>query len=278
MALDPRRFPWLGVGLGHRRELAPFIDRAGSDVQVLELMPEHVLEAPPEARPALLALASERPVVTHSVSMSIGSAEGPDAAFLAGMRAVSDAVRAPWASDHLCFTRSGGRSTNQLLPLPYTDECLDVVVRNVKTATAALGRPLALENVTRYFAFKGEDYSEPEFFSRLAEEADALLLLDVTNVRNNARNLGLDARALLDEYPLERAIHLHVAGTHDDGARTLDTHAGSVPEEVWALTERALDRAPARALVIERDDGFDDLAGLPRELARARDLMARVAP
>lgn len=273
MAADPRRLPFLGAGLGYRRELAGYLAHAGHAVQMLEVMPEHVEDAPPDRRADLLALATTRPVVTHGVSLSLGGAEGPDEDALAAMKRVSDAVSAPWASDHLCFTKSRGRATNQLLPVAYTDEALDALVRNVRRAQDVLQRPLAIENVTRYFAFKGEDYDEPEFVTRLLDETGALLLLDVTNVLNNAKNLGLDAEREIERYPLERAVHVHVAGTHEHEGRALDTHAARVGEDSWRLAARALERAPVRALVVERDDAFHDLAGIAADLSRARTLL-----
>lgn len=274
MTTDPRRLPRLGVGLGWRDGLRGLLHHERESLGLVELMPEHVLDAPREARAAILADAARFPVVTHGVSLSIGSAEGPDPAFLEAMREVSDAVGAPWASDHLCFTRVGERHLGQLVPLPCTDETLDLLVRNVKDATRALGRPLALENVARSFAYEGEDHSEPEFFTRICQESGAFALLDVTNVWSNARNLGVDPDAYLRGFPMERVIHLHVAGVHEDGAGgVLDTHAAPVPEPVWRMTERVLAEAPVRALVIERDDGFGDLAQLAAEVRRARRLM-----
>lgn len=279
MAADPRRLPWLGAGIGWRHELRGFLRDERESLGFVELMPEHVLDAPPEAQADILRDAKAFPVVTHSVSMSIGSAEGPDASFLEGMRRVSDDVAAPWASDHLCFTRAAGRSLGQLVPLPCTDEALDVVVRNVRTAQRALGRPLALENVTRYFTYPDEDFDEPEFFSRLAQETGCFVLLDVANVWNNARNVGMDAEKYLRGFPLDRVVHLHVAGVHDDGeGGVLDTHAAPVSDEVWRMTERVLDEAPVRALVIERDDDFGDLAQLAGEVRHAAALMEARRP
>lgn len=271
MTTDPSKLPWLGAGLGYREEIHDFLLGAPG-LGFVELMPEHVLDGGPRFADRFSAFQG-RPMVTHSVSASVGSAEGPNEAFLREMRRISDDVGAPWASDHLCFTRAGGRDLGQLVPVPYTDESLDVLVRNVRTAQRILGRPFALENITRYFTYRDETYTEPEFLRRLCDETGAFVLLDVTNVWNNAQNVGLDPARYLAEFPLDRVVHLHIAGVHPDGDHVLDTHAAPVPEPVWAMTERVLEEAPVRALVLERDDGFDDLPGLAAELARAADLM-----
>lgn len=265
--------PYLGTGLGYRVELDEFLRIHPDLIDFVELMPEHVLEASPHEADRILRAAMAFPVLTHAVSMSIGSAAGPDETFLKGMADVTQRANAAWASDHLCFTRVGDKHLGQLMPLPYTDESLDVVIRNVRTAQRILNAPFALENVTRYFAYKNEDYTEPEFLTRIVEATGCYLLLDVTNVWNNARNLGIDDAKYLHSYPLDRVIHLHLGGIHEDDDGILDTHAGPVPEPVWAMTERVLAKAPVRALVIERDDEFGDLGQLAYELDRARTLM-----
>jgi len=267
--------PRLGAGVGYRAELASLV--RGGAFGVLELMPEHVLDAPPADARTILHDVSPHPTITHAVSMSIGSAEGPNKAFLEGMRRVSDQVNAPWVSDHLCFTRAQGRDLGQLVPIPYTHEALDVVIRNVRDAQRILGRPLAFENVTRYFAYKNEDYTEPEFITRLVRETGCFVLLDVTNAHNNQANLGWDVDDYLRGLPMDRVIHLHLAGVHEHEGRVLDTHAAPVPESVWRTTERVLEEAPVRAIVIERDDELGELAQLQGEVARAQRLMEAFA-
>lgn len=268
--------PRLGAGVGYRAELSPLV-RQGGAFACLELMPEHVLDAPPADAEHILAEVSPYPVITHAVSMSIGSAEGPNKAFLEGMRAVSERVNAPWVSDHLCFTRTQGNDLGQLVPIPYTHEALDILIRNIRDAQRVLGRPLALENVTRYFAYKNEDYTEPEFITQIVRETGCFVLLDVTNVDNNEQNLGWDAQEYLRGMPTDSVIHLHLAGVHEHDGRVLDTHAAPVPERVWRMAERVLQTAPVRALIIERDDELGDLQQLRGEVDRAQRMMESLA-
>jgi uncharacterized protein (UPF0276 family) len=51
-----------------------------------------------------------------------------------------------FVSDHLCWTRIGSFNSHDLLPVPYTEEALDVVCRNVMQAQEVLGRTLLIEN------------------------------------------------------------------------------------------------------------------------------------
>jgi uncharacterized protein len=270
-----RSLPWLGAGLGYRGSLHHFLERerARGSLGFLEVMPEHVLEGSAEGKARLADFASEVPSVTHAVSVSIGTATGHDAPFVRRMAKVSQRLAAPWTSDHLCFTKVGARNVGQLTPIPYTRESLRVVERNVREAQAQLGRPFLLENISHYFQFKGNDYTEPEFFSELVRRTGCGVLLDVNNLRNNAVNLGIDARKYLDAFPLEAVVQLHLAGSDWEDGKLLDTHGAPVHEEVWTLTEEVLELAPVKAALIERDQDFGPPEDLARELRRAARMM-----
>jgi uncharacterized protein (UPF0276 family) len=273
--LSPSSLPFLGAGLGYRRALHPLLARHRKDVGFLEVMPEHVLEGTEPARSALLTLASEMPVVTHSVSLSVGTATGADLAFATRMHGVSERLGAAWASDHLCYTKVGDQTIGQLTPIPYTDEALKVVVANTKAVMAAMpGRPFLLENISQYFSFRGADLGEPEFFAEVCRRTGCGVLLDVTNLHNNATNLGLDPVRYLDGFPLDAVVQLHLAGSERIGGRLLDTHGGPVLEPVWALMERVVGQGDVRAALVERDQTFE-LGDLLGEVRRAAAILAK---
>jgi uncharacterized protein (UPF0276 family) len=74
--------------------------------------------------------------------------------------------------------------------------------------------------------------------------------------------------------PAEAVVQLHVAGGEWNAETYVDSHACAVSEDVWRLTERACERFPIRAIVVERDEAlppFDDLLG---EIERARTIAA----
>ena len=273
--LRPSSLPFLGAGLGYRRALHPLLAKHRREVGFLEVMPEHVIEGTEASRSALLDLASTMPVVTHAVSLSVGTATGADLAFAAKMHGVSQRLGAAWASDHLCFTKVGDQHIGQLTPIPYTDEALKVVVANTKAVMDAMpGRPFLLENISQYFAFKGADLTEPEFFAEVTKRTGCGVLLDVTNLHNNATNLGLDPARYLDGFPLDAVVQMHLAGSERVGGRLLDTHGGPVLEPVWDLMQRVVERTEVRAALVERDQTFE-LGDLLGEVRRANAVFSK---
>lgn len=270
--------PWLGAGLGYRGALHGFLarERELGHLGFLEVMPEHVLEGTAEGRQRLAAFAAEVPSVTHAVSLSVGTAGGADEAFARKMGQVSRRLGAPWTSDHLCFTKVGDRNVGQLTPIPYTRATLRAVERNVKRVQEAMGKPFLLENISAYFRFRGEDYTEPEFFTELVKRTGCGVLLDVNNLRNNAVNLGVQPRKYLDAFPMDHVVQLHLAGSDWEDGKLLDTHGAPIHEEVWDLTAEVLELAPVKAALIERDQDFGPLDDLAAELRRAHKMMEAV--
>lgn len=235
-------------------------------------MPEHLVEGTQASRERLLAVAKQYPVVTHSVTLSVGTATGADLEFAHKMAKANVDLKPAWSSDHLCYTKIGDRHIGQLTPFPYTKEALTTVVRNVKAIQEILGAPFLLENISQYFQFQGTDYDEPEFIEQLVKRTGCGLLLDVTNLHNNATNLGLDPAKYLDRYPLDSVVQLHLAGSEWVDGKLLDTHGGPVLEPVWKLTEQVCDNAHVRAALIERDQTFE-LGDLFGEVRRAQGIL-----
>lgn len=272
--LSPSSLPFLGAGLGYRRALHDVLLKRRKEVGFLEVMPEHLVEGSDAGRRRLLDAAAVFPTVTHSVTLSVGTATGADLPFARKMAKVNADLGAKWSSDHLCFTKVGDKHIGQLTPFPYTKESLASTVRNVKAVQAAVGAPFLLENISAYFRFEGADYDEPEFVRELVKRTGCGLLLDVTNLHNNATNLGVDPKRYLDRYPLESVVQLHLAGSEWVDGKLLDTHGGPVLEPVWDLAQRVCESANVRAVLIERDQTFE-LGDLFAETKRAGRILER---
>lgn len=263
----------LGFGLGLRPPHYAAAAAGAVPVDWLEVISENFMVDGGNPRRVLRAARSHYPVVLHGVSMSLGSVDPLEGAYLDRLRALADEVEPAWISDHLCWSSFGGHTGHDLWPLPLTDEALAHVARRVTEAQDHLGRRLLVENVSSYLTFRHSTIPEWQFLNALAQRTGCGLLLDVNNVYVNARNHGFDPVAFIDGIAPEHVGQIHLAGHSDKGAYLLDTHDHPVGDPVWRLYEHTIARLGALApTLLERDDHIPDLPELIGELRRARTL------
>lgn len=261
----------LGFGLGLRRDHhREAMSGPVAGVDWFEVITENFLVDGGNPRRVLRAVRAHTPLALHGVSLSIGSTDPLDHAYLDRVAALCAEVEPAVVSDHLCWTSLGGHNTHDLLPLPYTEEALAHVAARIAAVQERLGRRILLENPSTYVVLRGAELDEATFLAEVARRADCGLLLDVNNVFVSCRNHGWDAAAYLAAIPVERVGYLHLAGHSHGGALLIDTHDAPVRDEVWALYARAARRFPAAATCLERDDHLPPLAELVAELGRAR--------
>ncbi|NMO20706.1 DUF692 domain-containing protein [Pyxidicoccus fallax] len=266
-----------GVGIGWRRELALFIDRA-PDLGFVEVLAEHLPASGPLPRSLERLRDRGVPMVLHGVSLGLGGAEPPDPRRLERLARLAEALGAVCVSEHLAFVRAGGLESGHLLPVARTEESLEVLAENIRRAEAALPVPLALENVASLFEWPDPAFSEAELLAGVLARTGASLLLDVSNLHAHALNHGTDAAAVLATVPRERLAYVHVAGgVHRDGLYH-DTHAHPVPEGPVALLAELTRRLGPVPVLLERDDHFPPPDELTRELASLRAVLTPAAP
>lgn len=273
--------PFLGVGVGlrpkHYPEVLAAADPTRLGVDFFEAISENYMV--PGGRPprVLEDVRASFPVVLHGVSLNVGSVDPLDAGYLDELAALAKRFEPAWLSDHLCWTGVGGHNLHDLLPLPYTEDALAHVAERVARVQDRLGRRIALENVSSYFAYQQDAMPEWEFLARIAERADCGILLDVNNVFVSAHNHGFDPERYLAAIPPERVFQIHLAGHCEEGPLLIDTHDHPVRDEVWTLFESAVRRLGPVTTLIEWDDHIPEFAVLAAEAARAREILARVA-
>jgi uncharacterized protein (UPF0276 family) len=264
-----------GFGLGLRKpHYADFLE---TDVPVdfVEVISENFMVAGGRPRHILRKVRERHPVALHGVSLSVGSAQGIDADYLARLRALVDEVEPLFVSDHLSWSRVPGFNSHDLLPLPYTAEALDVVCANLGRAQDALGRTMLIENPSSYLAFAQSEMTEWEFLKAVSDRTGCGLLLDVNNIHVSAVNHGFDPVAYVAGLPLDRVRQIHLAGHSQGETLLIDTHDKPVPPPVWALFAHVMDRVGAVAVMIERDDDIPPLGDLLEELEMARTVTSR---
>ncbi|MFN0244642.1 MAG: DUF692 domain-containing protein [Planctomycetota bacterium] len=263
-------FPHLGFGVGLRTVHFEHVLREKPAVDWFEILSENFMDTGGRPLAVLEEIAARHPIVMHGVSLSIGSTDPLNRPYLEQLKALASRVNARWISDHLCWCGVAGRNVHDLLPLPYTEECLRHVVRRVRAVQDILERPLVLENPSSYVEFRSSTMSEWEFLARLAEEADCGLLLDVNNVYVSSVNHAFDAQTYIEAIPPERVVYYHLAGHTHHGTHILDTHSAPVIDEVWKLYARAVERSGGRSTLLEWDEDIPAFDVVHAEALKAR--------
>lgn len=218
------------------------------------------------------------PVSVHGVGLSIGSAEGLAPGHLARLAAVVDRYQPVLVSEHLAWSTHAGVFLNDLLPLPYTEATLALVVGHVDQVQSALKRRILIENPSTYLRFAMEQMPETTFLRELARRSGCGLLLDVNNVFVSAANHGFDPADYLADFPVEHVEEIHLAGhasVEVAGGESLliDTHDRPVSERVWMLYRLLLSRIGPCPTLIEWDADIPPWARLAADVARADRLL-----
>ncbi len=277
----PPQAPAGTVGIGWRQPHYEALLEQRPDLGFIEVHSENFF-ADGGATLALLDTGREAyPVSLHGVGLALGSAAGLDDWHLDRLARLTERVQPDWVSDHACFARVGsGLHAGDLLPIPFTDESLALMLRHVDQVQQRLGRRLLVENISAYVGWAGDTLAEPEFFNELTRRSGCGLLLDVNNLVVNARNAGLapDAAAReavrwIDAIRPGSVGEVHLAGhcERDDGL-VIDDHGSRVRDEVWAVYAHALRRLGPLPTLIEWDTAVPELDVLLAEAQRARAL------
>ena len=218
------------------------------------------------------------PISTHGVGLSLGSADPLDPHHLKKLKRLVDAIDPVLVSEHLCWVGVNGRFLNDLLPLPYTPEALEHVVRRVGELQDFLKRPILVENVSSYLEFIDSTIPEWEFVREVASRAGCRILLDVNNIYVNAVNHDFDALTYLDAIAPGSVGEIHLAGFQDTGELLIDTHGTAVCDEVWALYQYAIARFGQVPTLVEWDTDIPALEVLLAESDKANRILAAHRP
>ena len=277
----PRSHLPAAPGVGYKPQHFSDIIADARPVEWLEIHAENYMGDGGRPLAQLRHLSERFAVSVHGVGLSIGGEGRLDPDHLSRLGHMCDWLQPASFSEHLAWSTHDSHFLNDLLPLPYTQATLTRVADHIDEVQETLGRPMLLENPSSYLAFDESTYAEPEFLSEIARRTGCGLLLDVNNVFVSATNLGLDPRAYIDAFPLERVGEIHLGGhdeDHDDhGAPLLiDSHGQEVADPVWALLDYTLDRMGGRPLLIEWDANVPDWPVLAAEAQRAADALAKV--
>jgi uncharacterized protein (UPF0276 family) len=268
-----------GIGLRFQHHQAVVDTRP--DIAWMEVHTENYMGGGTPLR-YLDAIRRDFPISLHGVGLSLGSVEGLDLAHLERVRRVAERIEPGLMSEHVAWSVVAGNYLADLLPLPMTEEALDVVCRHVDQTQSYLKRRILVENPSSYLTFAHSTIAEWEFIAAVAERTGCGILCDVNNVYVSAHNHGWNASTYLAALPPAAIGEIHLAGhalrpLADGSIVRIDDHGSRVIEPVWALYEEALDRFGPVPTLIEWDANVPPLDVLLGEAEHASTLLTAAA-
>jgi uncharacterized protein (UPF0276 family) len=267
------------AGIGLRFQHHQAVLNINPDVAWMEVHTENYMGGGTPLR-YLDTIRRDYPISLHGVGLSLGSAEGLDAAHLERIRQVAERVEPGQMSEHIAWSVVGDTYLADLLPLPMTEESLAVVCRHIDQVQSVLKRRILVENPSTYLRFRYSTIPEWEFMTAVAERAGCGILCDVNNIYVSAHNHGWDASTYLAALPPAAIGEIHLAGHSvrplpDGGSLRIDDHGSRVIPEVWALYREALARFGPVPTLIEWDTDVPPLDVLLGEANYAGALITR---
>jgi uncharacterized protein (UPF0276 family) len=256
-----------GIGLRshHFREI---VEQAPSVVW-METHPENYFGDGGAALRVLERVRSLYPLSFHGVGLSLGSVDPLDRTHLRKLKALVDRCEPALVSEHLSWSSVDGRFLNELLPLPYTRESLDHICSRIDEVQELLQRPILVENITRYVAWRDSTIPEGNFMAEMTRRTGCGILLDLNNVYVNAANFHVDPFQFLTAIPAEAVWEIHLAGFGRFGRWIIDTHGEKIDPEVWRLYQWALHHFGPRPTLIEWDTNLPPLCVLLEQAKQA---------
>ena len=269
--------PSLGAGVGLRsRHYQEFLDTE-PEAGWLEVHSENYFGEGGYDLHVLRRLRERYPISLHGVGLALGSVEDDAGQHLAKLETLERAIEPVFVSEHLCWGRALGRHFNDLLPLPYTDEALQLMTTRVERLQDTLRRQVLIENISSYVSFRSSAIPEGQFIAELARRSGCGVLLDVNSLYVNQLNHGTDALTVMQAIPREVVFEIHLAGYLSGEECVIDTHGDCVAEPVWALYDAALEQFGPAPTLIEWDTDIPALSTLLEEAQRAQAAMNRRA-
>lgn len=276
----PAQKPFSPVGIGLRYPYYQEVLETELELGWLEVHPENYFGGGAH-RHFLTEARKKYQLSLHAVGLSLGSDQPVSEEHLRRFKELIDIYKPFNVSDHASWSASGNAHLNDLLPLPYTQETLDALCRNIERTMEYFGRPILVENPSTYVAFDDNEMTEYQFMNRAADMTGCGILLDINNIFVQAHNHGYDAWEYISHIEPRYVGEMHLAGHSEketrEGTLLIDTHNNPVRREVLDLYEYAVRRLGPVPTLIEWDQDFPSLETLVAEADKARAIIRKAA-
>lgn len=243
------------------------------DISWIEANTEDYLELTGRKVETLQTVRRDYPLALHGSSLNIGCPDGVNIRYLQKLRELVDRVEPLFVSDHLCWTGYAEVNLHSLLPMPYTEDSVQILVNNIDFVQNVLERPLLLENVSTYISYTDDTMHEWDFIKEVSVRSGCLLLLDLNTVYSNAHHHSYNPRYYLNHIPMERVAQIHASGPNEYGEILYSTKETQVPPQIWELLKIIAPEVKHLPLLIERHEDNPELQSLQRDIAMAKHIL-----
>jgi len=265
------------AGIGLRPPHFAHVLNTLPSVSWFEVHSENFFASGGEMMQLLSRVREHYPISLHGVGLSLGTGDQLYHHHLTQLKSLIASIEPGLVSEHISWGGIGAYHLNALLPLPYTEESLNMMVERVDAAQHFLGQPILVENASTYLEYAHSTIPEWEFVSALATRSGCSLLLDVNNIYVNSVNHDFDPHLFIDAINPDQVVEMHLAGfSRKEGLAVpllIDSHDHPVYPEVWDLYRYAVRHIGCKPTLIEWDAHIPEFTLLQREAATAESVM-----
>lgn len=248
--IDDRR-AGLALAASYEGDDPALLARIAPLIDVIEITPDAVARSAAKRaclRPEVLdEYASVLPkirLIAHGVGLSIGSFDHWNESYLHLLDGLFERFDLEWHSEHLGYTTVAGEDIGTMLPLPRTEEALELICNRVCILQERYRVPFLLEHVIQLLPSDVQQLTPAGFLNAITSRTGCGLVLDAYNLECDAYNQGLNISAFLDELDLTPVRELHLAGgVYQDGFK-LDIHSRRVDQATLSLARDIVSRSP----------------------------------
>lgn len=260
--------PFIGIGLRYLHQQQVLDEKP--TVDWFEVHSENFFHAGGYTLHTLCKIRESYPISLHGVGLSLGNAHGIQQQHLLRLRQLIELIDPFLISEHLSWSGTGKTYLPDLLPIPYNNESFQIFCDNINKTQDFLKREILIENPSSYFEYQSSKQDEVSFLVALAQKTGAKILLDVNNVYVSCSNHGWDAKNYLSNIPVGLVKEIHLAGhvvkeIANDCVVRIDTHNGTVCQEVWELYAEAIKQFGKTPSLLEWDSDIPALSVLIAE-------------
>jgi uncharacterized protein len=267
--MDILKIPTLGVGVSLRPQFKNEIFIHHDKIDFIEIIADHYIDATREKMLELEVLMNHFIVIPHAINLSLGSASSLNLTYLEKLASLINFIKPPYWSEHISYNTGHETEIGHLAPLPFNDDFLNVLIKNIEKAKSYIPYPLVLENISYLVNFE-HDMEEADFIRSLVNASGCGILLDLTNLHYNSLNHAYSVKDFINKIPLTNIVQIHFTGGSKQGDYYIDNHSSPTPEAVWNIMEDLFKSVKVKAAILERDDSKVKFEEIVSDVERAR--------